>query len=104
VNSQHMGLHMRIAEYAGSPLIKQVIERKHVLIMNWLFDVTGRRTPLPPGFHTRLADALTSGSPEAADAAMRAHVRYGLTEIASRISALEPSEWRARRRTGVKGG
>jgi DNA-binding GntR family transcriptional regulator len=104
VNSQHMALHMRIAEHAGSPLIKQVIERKHVLIMNWLFDVTGRRTPLPPGFHTRLADALTSGSPEAADAAMRAHVRYGLTEIASRISALEPSEWRARRRTGVKGG
>jgi len=104
VNSQHMGLHMRIAEYAGSPLIKQVIERKHVLIMNWLFDVTGRRTPLPPGFHTRLADALTSGSPEAADAAMRAHVRYGLTEIAGRISELEPSEWRARRGTGVKGG
>jgi DNA-binding GntR family transcriptional regulator len=32
VNSQHMALHMRIAEHAGSPLIKQVIERKHVLI------------------------------------------------------------------------
>jgi DNA-binding GntR family transcriptional regulator len=97
VNSHHMALHTRVAEYAASPLVKQVIERKHVLIMNWLFDVTGRRTPLPPGFHARLAEALTSGSPETADAAMRAHVRYGLREISSGIEALEPVEWRERR-------
>jgi len=102
VNSHHMAFHLRIAEYADSPLVKQVIERKHVLIMNWLFDVTGRRTPLPPGFHARLADALTSESPESADAAMRAHVRYGLAEIASGIDALEPSEWRERKGKGAQ--
>jgi DNA-binding GntR family transcriptional regulator len=97
VNSQHVQFHMRIAEHAKSPLLKQMIERKHVLILNWLFDVTGRRTPLPPGFHVRLADALTSGDPEKADAAMRAHVRYGLSEISGHIGALAPSEWRERR-------
>jgi DNA-binding GntR family transcriptional regulator len=58
--------------------------------------VTGRRTPLPPGFHARLAEALVSGSPETADAAMRAHVRYGFVEISGRIGALAASEWRER--------
>jgi DNA-binding GntR family transcriptional regulator len=97
VNSRHVEFHLRIAEHAGSRLVKQVIERKHVLILNWLFDVAGRRTPLPPGFHATLAGALTSGPPEHADAVMRAHVRYGLSEIARHIGALGASEWRERR-------
>jgi DNA-binding GntR family transcriptional regulator len=97
VHSQHVQLHMRIAESAGSRRLTQMIERNHVLILNWLFDVTGRRTPLPAGFHTRLAEALVSGDPEQADAAMRAHVRYGLVEVTGRISALAGSEWRERR-------
>jgi DNA-binding GntR family transcriptional regulator len=97
VHSHHVEFHMRIAEHAGSRLLKQMIERKHVLILNWLFDVTGRRTALPPGFHARLADALLSGEPEKADAVMRAHVRYGLSEIAGHIGALGASEWRERK-------
>jgi DNA-binding GntR family transcriptional regulator len=97
VHSEHVRFHMRIAEHAGSNLLTQMIERKHVLILNWLFDVTGGRTALPPGFHAALADALTSGDPERADATMRAHVRYGLSEIAGRIGALAASEWRERR-------
>jgi DNA-binding GntR family transcriptional regulator len=97
VHSHHVQLHMRIAESAGSRRLTQMIERNHVLILNWLFDVTGRRTPLPAGFHSRLAEALLSGNPEQADAAMRAHVRYGLVEITGQISALTGSEWRERR-------
>jgi DNA-binding GntR family transcriptional regulator len=97
VHSRHVQFHLRIAEYAGSQLLKQMIERKHVLILNWLFDVTGRRTALPPGFHSKLADALVSGDAQKADAMMRAHVRYGLSEIARHIGALEASEWRERR-------
>jgi DNA-binding GntR family transcriptional regulator len=99
VHTQHVQFHMRIAEHAGSRLLRQMIERQHVLILNWLFDVTGRRTALPPSFHSKLADALVSGSPEKADAAMRAHVRYGLTEVSGRIGALAPAEWRERRHT-----
>jgi GntR family transcriptional regulator, rspAB operon transcriptional repressor len=99
VHSEHVRFHMRIAEYAGSRLLTQMIERKHVLILNWLFDVAGRRTALPAGFHSALAEALTSGNPERADSTMRTHVRYGLAEIAGRIGALAASEWRERRRS-----
>jgi DNA-binding GntR family transcriptional regulator len=102
VHSHHVQLHMQIAEHARSPLLRQMIERNHVLILNWLFDVAGRRTPLPANFHASLAEALVSGDPHKADAAMRAHVRYGLAEVAGRISALAASEWREPRRTTAK--
>jgi len=94
VHTHHVQFHMRIAEHARSPLLKQMIERQHVLILNWLFDLTGRRTPLPPGFHARLAEALASRDVVHADAAMRAHVRYGLMEVSGQIGALAASEWR----------
>jgi GntR family transcriptional regulator, rspAB operon transcriptional repressor len=99
VHSQHVQFHMRIAECARSPLLQQMIERNHVLILNWLYDVVGRRTALPDQFHARLAEAIVSGDPDRADAAMRAHVRYGFAEVVGRISALETSEWRERRST-----
>ena len=98
VHSQHVQLHMHIAEHAGSDLLRQMIERNHVLILNWMLDVSGRRTPLPADFHTRLVEALTSGDPLRADAAMRAHVRYGLSEITGQIRALASPEWRERTR------
>jgi DNA-binding GntR family transcriptional regulator len=94
VHSQHVQLHIRIAEHAGSELLKEMIERKHVLILNWVFDVAARRSPLPPHFHAKLAAEIVSGNPERADAAMRAHVRYGFKEISGRLSALTSSEWR----------
>jgi DNA-binding GntR family transcriptional regulator len=102
VHSHHVQLHMRIAEHARSQLLRQMIERNHVLILNWLFDVTGRRTPLPARFHADLAEALTSGDPQRADAAMRAHVRYGLAEISGQISVLDSVEWRERRSPPTK--
>src|ERR1700737_4390725 len=71
VHSQHVQFHPRIAEGAGSHLLQQMIERNHVLILNWLFDVAARRTPLPSGFHAQLADALVSGDVDRAGAAMR---------------------------------
>jgi DNA-binding GntR family transcriptional regulator len=97
VHSHHVKLHMRIAEHAGSHLLTQMIERNHVLILNWLFDVAARRTALPPRFHTDLVEALVSGDPKKADAAMRAHVRYGFVEITGQIGALAESVWRERR-------
>jgi DNA-binding GntR family transcriptional regulator len=102
VHSHHVQLHMCIAEHGRSGLLKQMIERNHVLILNWLFDVSARRTPLPADFHSRLAEALVLRDPEAADAAMRAHVRYGLTEIMSNYSAMAASEWRERRSPRTK--
>jgi DNA-binding GntR family transcriptional regulator len=97
VHSQHVQLHMHIAEHAGSDLLRQMIERNHVLILNWLFDVSGRRTALPPRFHAQLAKSLVSGKPARADAAMRAHVRYGLDEVTGQLRNLAVPEWRVRR-------
>ena len=97
VHSQHLQFHMSIAEHANSELLKQMIERKHVLILNWIFDITARRTPLPPGFHSKLAEGLISGEVEQADALMREHVRHGFGEISTHIGALGASEWRERR-------
>jgi DNA-binding GntR family transcriptional regulator len=94
VHNHHVQLHMRIAEHARSQLLRHMIERNHVLILNWMFDVSGRRTPLPPGFHADLAAALVSGDPQRADEAMRAHVRYGLAEITRHVCALDGSDWR----------
>jgi DNA-binding GntR family transcriptional regulator len=97
VHSRHVELHLRIAAHAGSGLLKQMIERNHVLILNWLFDVAGRRTRLPRDFHARLAAELVSGDVDRADAAMRSHVRYGFAEVSGRIGELDTSEWRDRR-------
>lgn len=105
VHNHHVQLHMRIAEHADSGVLCQAIERSHVLVLNWLFDVVGRRTPLPPGFHSDLVEALISGDPERADAAMRNHVRYGLVEVSGQIRSVIPSEWRERpahRRTNAR--
>jgi GntR family transcriptional regulator, rspAB operon transcriptional repressor len=102
VHSRHVRLHLHIAEYAASPLLTQMIERNHVLVLNWLFDVSARRTPLPPHFHSQLAAALVSGDAALADHAMRAHVRYGLAEITANFSAYESGEWRERRRVAPK--
>ena len=105
VHSHHVELHMRIAEHARSGVLRRMIERNHILVLNWHFDVAARRTPLPPGFHLRLAEALVSGDPARADAAMRSHVRYGLDEISEHVRALTASEWRehpGRRATAVR--
>lgn len=98
VHQRHVELHMQIADVARSGLLRQMIERNHVLVLNWLFDVTARRTPLPEGFHGQLAAALISGDAARADEAMRAHVRYGLPEVSGRLSALAATEWREPRR------
>lgn len=97
VHSHHVQFHMRIAEHAGCETLKQMIERNHILILNWLFDVTARRTPLPAKFHAELVEAVTSSDPERADAAMRAHVRYGLREVVGQVRHLKTTEWRERR-------
>jgi DNA-binding GntR family transcriptional regulator len=98
VHTTHVRFHLRIADLAASSLVRQMIDRKHVLILNWLFDLVGRRTALPPRFHAKLANALTSGNPATADAAMRKHVWYGFGEISEHVGALAASEWRERRR------
>jgi len=81
IHSYHAGLHLRIAECTGCRLLSHALERNHVLIFNWLYDVAAERPPLPPRFHRDLIEAISQGDPEVADRAMRFHVRYGLESI-----------------------
>lgn len=81
VHNYHARLHLRIAECAGCRLLGQALERNHVLIFNWIYDVAAERPPLPQRFHQDLIDAISQSDPEVADRAMRSHVRYGLTNI-----------------------
>jgi DNA-binding GntR family transcriptional regulator len=85
VHSYHLEFHLRIADFARSRVLRTMIEKNHVLIFNWLFDVAASRPPLPPRFHSDLIVALNSGKVETADRAMRKHVRFGLESVVGKL-------------------
>lgn len=105
VHTYHMQFHMRIAELGRCPGLCRAIEKEQVLIFNWLYDIAAHRRTQPEEFHSALADALCSGNPLAADAAMRAHVRYGLDQVLERLANYDREDtWRLRyRNTGGNG-
>jgi DNA-binding GntR family transcriptional regulator len=92
---------MRIAEHARCPELKEAIEMNQVLIYNWFFDVAEKRQLLPPGFHTRLMQAVTGSKPIAADEAMRSHVQYGVVQGLEKIAPAAGNDWRERKKPGV---
>jgi DNA-binding GntR family transcriptional regulator len=81
VHSFHTRFHLRIAECTGCRLLCEALEKNHVMIFNWVYDVAAERPPLPSHFHRELMAALCSNDPEAADRAMRHHVRFGLDNV-----------------------
>jgi DNA-binding GntR family transcriptional regulator len=103
VHTYHMSFHQRVAEIGGNSLLRGAIEREQVLVFNWLFDTAAQQRSLPPHFHSELAAALTGSTVEAADHAMRAHIRYGVDRI---LEAMHPSReengWRVLRKTTVR--
>jgi Transcriptional regulators len=82
----HLSFHMRIAECTGSQALREAIEKNHVLIFNWLYDVAVEFR-LPPRWHRDLIGVVAGKDPDAAAAAMRKHVRHGLEEIQARINS-----------------
>jgi DNA-binding GntR family transcriptional regulator len=85
VQSYHLQFHLRIAECTGCTALGRTIEKNHVLIFNWLFDVAASRPALPERHHRVLIEALNTGNVEAADRAMRCHIRYGLETIVNTL-------------------
>jgi DNA-binding GntR family transcriptional regulator len=85
VHNAHMRFHLRLAELARCAVLRAMIEKNHVLVFNWLFDIAASRPALPVNFHRDLTEALNLGDPESADRAMRSHVRYGLQEVVHAI-------------------
>lgn len=101
LNSSHVRLHMRISECSGSVGLCRLIESNDVLFYNWLFDLVGEQPPVPPHFHSDLILAISGRDQAAADAAMRAHVRYNLEATIQnmrKISAQAEGSWRLGRK------
>jgi GntR family transcriptional regulator, rspAB operon transcriptional repressor len=95
VHTYHMQFHMRIAELGRCPGLCRAIEKEHVLIFNWLYDIAADRRAQPEAFHSRLAEALCSGDPVVADTEMREHVRYGLNQVLERLANFDRGDaWR----------
>ncbi|MEY4490036.1 MAG: hypothetical protein RIQ79_2544 [Verrucomicrobiota bacterium] len=105
VNTYHMGLHLRIAECARCPALKDAIEKQQVLVFNWLHDTAVERRTLAADHHARLASGLANGTPEQADAAMRQHIRHGMAEVLVKLGdapgPVASTAWRARRSVAV---
>jgi GntR family transcriptional regulator, rspAB operon transcriptional repressor len=106
VNCAHVGLHMRISECSGSAGLCRLIEHNDVLFYNWLFDLVGEQPLVPSSFHSDLILAISATDQSAADAAMRAHVRYNLEatiQSMRRISMQSERSWRLGRKTSPNG-
>ena len=86
VHTYHLQFHMRIAQLACCPGLQRAIDKEQVLIFNWLYDTAANMRTQPEEFHSTLAEALCSGDPLVADAAMRAHVRYGSDQVLERLA------------------
>ncbi len=96
-----MGLHLRIAECARCPVLRDAIEKQQTLVFNWLHDTAVERRTLASDYHAKLARALATGTPEQADAAMRRHIRHGMAEVLAKLGDTPDSApataWRARK-------
>ncbi|MGH9439479.1 MAG: FCD domain-containing protein, partial [Terriglobia bacterium] len=104
VHTYHMRFHLRIAEIGGNSLLRRAIEREQVLVFNWLFDTASRQRRMPRDFHSELAAALVGSGVEAAEQAMRAHIRYRIDQV---LEAMRPVEtgngWRMPRKADSRG-
>jgi GntR family transcriptional regulator, rspAB operon transcriptional repressor len=103
LHTMHVQFHTRIAQHTDCKALCGAIEKNQVLIFNWFYDSTAKRSAaLPPAFHTTLAVVLSGDDPEAADKAMRQHVRWGVAAVVEHFESLAVGDnlWRHKRSGG----
>ena len=83
--SFHLQFHMQVAHWAGSSLLSEMLEKNHLLVFNWLFDINAKSS-MPAGWHGDLAAVLVGNDPDAAARAMGTHIRTGMSEIQEAIA------------------
>jgi DNA-binding GntR family transcriptional regulator len=94
----HVELHLKIAEYSGYPELRDAVARIHSLIFYWLYDVSAQDRNRPTQqWHQPLLKVISGTDPDAAERAMRSHIRYGMDAV---LDTLEPQfregHWRLR--------
>jgi DNA-binding GntR family transcriptional regulator len=85
LRNQHMNFHLELAAGARCPFLHEAIEKNQILIFNWFFDQLFGYPGLPNNWHGDLAQVLGQNDPEAADRAMRKHVRFRMDELLVRL-------------------
>ena len=103
-NIYHMQLHLRIAECARCPALRDAIEKEQVLVFSWIYDMSARRRTLGADFHTRLTEVLATGTPAEADAAIRHHIHFGLREVLGKFDLVRDTgqSWRPKKRLPMR--
>lgn len=86
LHQKHMRFHMRVAECTGFEALCRAMERNQILTHNWLYDTAADWHRLPALFHGSLAEALCSGDPATAAAAMRGHVTFGMERLLEKLA------------------
>jgi DNA-binding GntR family transcriptional regulator len=81
----HERFHRRLAECAGCPALVEAIEKTNTLIRTWQYAAISDYREMPARYHEVLVEALARGEVEAADRAMRDHVRNGMDEVLHRM-------------------
>lgn len=100
VRIYHVKFHLRVAEIGGCQLLRKAIEREQDLLFSWLSDTAAQVHPLPPTYHSDLADGLCSGDPIQADEAIRRHIRHALNELIQLAYSPKGARWRMGPREG----
>lgn len=83
--SAHYDFHRRIADGSGCPVLSAAIEQTCALSSTWFCVLPRPNAPRAPRRHQDLANALASGRPARAAAAMRQHVRWSRHEALERL-------------------
>ena len=99
VHGYHMQLHLQIAEFSGIAALRELIEKNSVLVLNWVYDLLTPQLTHLPRFHSDLIEVVTGKDVEAADRAMRKHIRYGeeaTIRAVARTNRNSESRWRLR--------
>lgn len=86
IQTLHLQFHMRIAECSGCVPLCELLEKNHLLIFNWFYDVSAGSN-MAPGRHEVLVRVLTGNNPDIAALEMGRHVRSGMEEIQGAIAA-----------------
>ena len=84
----HMELHLQLADIAGYPLLREELRAvwlRHLMQINW---VNASILPVPDRWHGTLIDAFDARDPDAAEAMMREHVRYGTKTMSEAIQQM----------------
>lgn len=86
---KHAEFHIMIASVSGVPVLVEEIEKIFLRSFIWATWRSAERKKTPEGWHNTLLQALKSGDPDKAEAAMRIHVTYNSKDL---IDILEEGE------------